>query len=127
MDSPNGDRLVRDGSLGATTRSGPAAAAAPTVAPGGAASPEVLDGWLGLVVGQYRLLDRVGQGGMGTVYKAVRDDDQFKKTVAIKMLRLGAQDPTGQQRFRGERQILASLEHPHICRLLDGGAWMPPG
>jgi serine/threonine protein kinase/tetratricopeptide (TPR) repeat protein len=112
---------------GATTRIAVAAMATPTVAPSGAAIPEVLDGWLGLVVGQYRLLDRVGQGGMGTVYKAVRDDDQFKKTVAIKMLRLGAQDPTGQQRFRGERQILASLEHPHICRLLDGGAWMPPG
>ena len=40
---------------------------------------------------------------------------------------MSAQDPAGQQRFRGERQILASLEHPQICRLLDGGAWVPPG
>ncbi len=85
------------------------------------------DEWLGLVVGHYRLLGRVGQGGMGTVYKAVRGDDQFNKTVAIKMLRLSGQDPSGQQRFLAERQILASLEHPHICRLLDGGSWVPPG
>jgi tetratricopeptide (TPR) repeat protein len=91
------------------------------------AADPAADGWLGLTVGHYRLLDRVGQGGMGTVYKAVRGDDQFNKTVAIKMLRLGGHNPPGQQRFRAERQILASLEHPHICRLLDGGSWMPPG
>ena len=94
---------------------------------GAVATHDSVDGWLGLAVGPYRLIGRVGQGGMGTVYKAVRDDDQFRKTVAIKMLRVGAQDAAGQQRFRAERQILASLEHPHICRLLDGGAWAPPG
>jgi serine/threonine protein kinase/tetratricopeptide (TPR) repeat protein len=83
--------------------------------------------WLGLRIGPYRLVSRVGEGGMGTVYRAVRDDDQFQKTVAIKLLRFGSQNPAGQQRFRGERQILASLEHPNISRLLDGGAWVPPG
>jgi hypothetical protein len=113
---------------GATTRAGFADATAPTVAQIGACSEnEVLNGWLGLSVGPYRLIGRLGQGGMGTVYKAVRADDQFKQTVAIKMLRVGVQDPAGRQRFRGERQILASLEHPHICRLLDGGEWVPPG
>ena len=101
-----------------------------TVRLGAAVTPgfeRVRDGWFGLTVGHYRLLGHVGRGGMGTVYKAVRSDDQFEKTVAIKMLRLGRGDPAGEQRFRGERQILASLEHPHICRLLDGGSWVPPG
>jgi tetratricopeptide (TPR) repeat protein len=104
--------------------------AATTIADGTGVRPavdQVRDEWLGLTVGHYRLLGRVGQGGMGTVYKAVRGDDQFEKTVAIKMLRLGGQDPAGEQRFRAERQILASLEYPHICRLLDGGSWVPPG
>jgi tetratricopeptide (TPR) repeat protein/tRNA A-37 threonylcarbamoyl transferase component Bud32 len=64
---------------------------------------------------------------MGAVFRAVRDDDQFQKTVAIKMLRFADGDPAMLQRFRHERQILASLEHPHIARLLDGGAWIPPG
>src|SRR5262245_29853484 len=118
---------VEDDEQGAITRFAFESAPTPTVAEVGVTAPEVQDSWLGLVVGSYRLLGRVGQGGMGTVYKAVRDDDQFRKIVAIKMLRLTAQDAAGQQRFRAERQILASLEHPNICRLLDGGAWTPPG
>ncbi len=83
--------------------------------------------FMGQRVGSYRLTGRIGQGGMGAVYRAVRDDDQFEKTVAIKMLRFPDGDPAVLQRFRHERQILASLEHPHIARLLDGGAWVPPG
>jgi tetratricopeptide (TPR) repeat protein len=85
------------------------------------------DGWVGQTLGHYRLLECIGQGGMGTVYKAVRGDDQFNKTVAVKIMRFAGQNPLGQQRFLAERQILASLEHPHICRLLDGGSWTPPG
>ena len=76
----------------------------------------------GLRLGEYRLTGRIGQGGMGAVYRAVRDDDQFQKTVAVKMLRFPDGDPAMLARFRQERQILASLEHPHIARLLDGGA-----
>src|SRR5271169_207555 len=83
--------------------------------------------FMGQRVGPYRLTGRIGQGGMGAVYRAVRDDDQFEKTVAIKMLRFPDGDPAILQRFRHERQILASLEHPNIARLLDGGAWNPPG
>lgn len=64
---------------------------------------------------------------MGTVYRAVRDDAHFQQTVAIKMLRCPYGDAVTLQRFREERQILASLEYPHIARLLDGGAWNPPG
>ena len=81
----------------------------------------------GVRVGAYRITGRIGQGGMGAVYRAVRDDDQFHKTVAIKMLRFTAGDEHLLQRFLRERQILASLEHPSIARLLDGGAWFPPG
>ena len=92
-----------------------------------AAERLVTPDFVGLRLGPYRLDRRIGQGGMGSVYRAVRDDDQFHKTVAIKMLRFPDGDPTMLQRFRQERQILASLEHPHIARLLNGGDWVPPG
>jgi serine/threonine protein kinase len=82
---------------------------------------------IGQRLGPYRLTGKIGQGGMGTVYRAVRDDDQFQQTVAIKMLRFAQGDSAASQRFRRERQILATLEHPHVARLLDGGAWIPPG
>src|SRR5262245_61586928 len=88
---------------GATTRVVSAGEAAPAAGDIAASLVEVQDGWLGVAVGPYRLLGRVGQGGMGSVYKAVRDDDQFKKTVAIKLLRVGVPDPLEQQRFRAER------------------------
>jgi tetratricopeptide (TPR) repeat protein len=80
-------------------------------------------GVIGQRVGQYRLAEWIGQGGMGTVYRADRDDDQFRQTVAIKILRFSPADPLASQRFRRERQILAGLEHPYIARLLDGGEW----
>src|SRR5262249_26318184 len=81
----------------------------------------------GMRVGPYRIEGRIGQGGMGAVYRAVRADDEFHKTVAIKMLRFHDDDEKLPRRFRQERQILASREHPHIARLLDGGAWKPVG
>lgn len=70
-------------------------------------------------IGAYRLLSEIGSGGMGSVYRAVRDDD-FHQEVAIKIVR-GLLGADGLRRFRVERQILASLEHPNIARLLDGG------
>jgi tetratricopeptide (TPR) repeat protein len=82
---------------------------------------------LGQNVGPYRLTGRIGQGGMGTVFRAVRADNQFQRTVAIKVLRFAHGDGTTLERFRYERQILAGLEHPHIARLLDGGEWNTPG
>jgi serine/threonine protein kinase/Tfp pilus assembly protein PilF len=84
-------------------------------------------GLIGQTVGAYRLTGVIGHGGMGTVYRAVRADDQFEKTVAIKVLRFPDGSPAELERFLRERQILASLEHPGIARLLDGGAWAPPG
>jgi non-specific serine/threonine protein kinase/serine/threonine-protein kinase len=71
--------------------------------------------------GPYRVLRQIGSGGMGAVYLGVRDDDQFRKRVAIKVVQTAETDEI-LRRFRHERQILASLEHPNIARLLDGGA-----
>jgi serine/threonine protein kinase/Flp pilus assembly protein TadD len=71
-------------------------------------------------IGPYRVLRELGHGGMGTVYLAARDDDQFQKTVAIKVVR-GLDSAEVVRHFRRERQILAGLEHPNVARLLDGG------
>lgn len=73
-------------------------------------------------VGPYRLIRRLGRGGMGQVYLGVRADDTFDKFVAIKLIRRGMDTEEILQRFRTERRILASLVHPNIARLLDGGA-----
>ena len=75
----------------------------------------------GTVIGAYRLIREIGSGGMGTVSLAVRDDDAFQKRVAIKVLRRGMDTDSIVRRFRHERQILASLQHPYIAGLLDGG------
>src|SRR5579859_5386113 len=79
------------------------------------------DTLLGTRVGTYKLVERIGDGGMGTVYRAERDDQQFTQVVAVKLVRAGLHDPELLKRLRTERQILALLEHPHIARLLDGG------
>jgi serine/threonine-protein kinase len=72
-------------------------------------------------IGAYRILREIGRGGMGTVYLAARADDTFQKLAAIKIIRYGLNPEEIAQRFRRERQILASLDHPNIARLLDGG------
>src|SRR5262245_37314278 len=73
-------------------------------------------------IGPYRLISLIGHGGMGAVYLGVRDDDQYQKQVAIKLLKRGMDTDFMLSRFRQERQILANLEHPFIARLIDGGA-----
>jgi serine/threonine protein kinase/Tol biopolymer transport system component/tetratricopeptide (TPR) repeat protein len=75
----------------------------------------------GTRIGAYRVDAQIGHGGMGTVYLATRADDEFQKQVAIKLIRMGGNDEVAIRRFRNERQILASLEHPYVARLLDGG------
>ena len=72
------------------------------------------------ILGPYRLLEPVGRGGMGVVYRAERADGEFDRQVALKLVHQGA-SPGRLGRFRRERQILASLDHPGIARLLDGG------
>jgi eukaryotic-like serine/threonine-protein kinase len=72
-------------------------------------------------LGPYRVLSRIGVGGMGAVFLAERDDEGLHKRVAIKMIPLSFADPEAVRRFQQERQILARLEHPHIARMLDAG------
>ncbi len=72
-------------------------------------------------IGPYRVERELGRGGMGVVLLASRADQQYRKQVAIKLLRPGHDGDQIFRRFQNERQILANLEHPNICRLLDGG------
>jgi serine/threonine protein kinase len=72
-------------------------------------------------IGPYQILETIAHEGMGTVYRSVRDDDAFRKTVALKLVRGGRQSDYFQRRFRQERQILAGLQHPNVATVLDGG------
>jgi eukaryotic-like serine/threonine-protein kinase len=72
-------------------------------------------------IGPYRILEEVGRGGMSVVYRAERSDGAFRRRVALKVLRGGLDGEELHARLSAERQILASLDHPNIARLLDGG------
>jgi len=76
---------------------------------------------IGRRIGVYEIKEEIGRGGMGEVYSAVRADGQYDKRVAIKLVRVGLDTPYLIERFRHERQILATLDHPNIARLHDGG------
>ncbi len=71
--------------------------------------------------GPYRLVRVLGRGGMGSVYLAERDDGEVEQRAAIKFLRFGGDGAGFRERFLRERQILATLNHPGIARLLDAG------
>ncbi len=77
---------------------------------------------IGEIVGHYRLVEVIGKGGMGSVYRGERTDEAFEKGVAVKLIDAGFHSADLIAHFRAERQILANLEHPNIARLLDGGA-----
>jgi serine/threonine protein kinase len=74
----------------------------------------------GVKIGPYRILGEAGRGGMGVVYRAVRDDD-YRQEVALKLVKRDVESGPLLSRFRQERQVLALLNHPNIARLLDGG------
>jgi non-specific serine/threonine protein kinase/serine/threonine-protein kinase len=76
---------------------------------------------IGSRIGAFRLVAPVGTGGMSAVFLAERDDGAFRQRVAIKLISAPLTHPATIRRFRAERQILASLRHPHIVTLLDGG------
>lgn len=82
---------------------------------------ELPDTLAGQRLGTYRILRKLGTGGMGDVYLAERADEEYQQQVAIKLVRAGAFSVQVQSRLRMERQILATLQHPNIARLLDGG------
>jgi eukaryotic-like serine/threonine-protein kinase len=77
---------------------------------------------IGERIGIYRIVREIGRGGMGSVYLAMRDDLEYRKEVALKVVKRGMDTAEVLKRFRSERQILANLEHPYIARLLDGGS-----
>jgi serine/threonine-protein kinase len=76
---------------------------------------------VGQRLGPWAVVREIGRGGMGTVYEAFRADDQYRKRVAVKTLTRASDGGTVARRFQQERQILASLDHPHIATLIDGG------
>jgi serine/threonine-protein kinase len=111
------DLLGRVGDAREFLESPPAAAAAAVIA-------EVHQGsepGAGQRIGAYAIVREVGRGGMSRVFLARRADGHFEQHVALKLLRPGLDTEIDRARFRAERQILASLNHPNIARLLDGG------
>lgn len=73
-------------------------------------------------IGSWRLLRRIGAGGMGEVFEAVREGQGFQQRAAIKRLAFGLGGPAAIERFEAERRFLARLEHPGIARIIDGGS-----
>src|SRR4051794_5177867 len=75
----------------------------------------------GEIVDRYRIIREIGRGGMGAVFLAERADDEYKKQVALKLIKRGTDTDAVLRHFRNERQILAGFDHPNIARLFDGG------
>src|SRR5262245_37424979 len=74
----------------------------------------------GTVIGAYKLLEQIGEGGMGTVWMA-QQSEPVKRVVALKLIKAGMDSKQVIARFEAERQALALMEHPNIARVLDGG------
>lgn len=119
---------VRDAELASEVASllqaheGPSFLESPVAAIG--AEPRWADSksWEGRVLGAYRVVEQIGEGGMGAVYRGVRTDGLFDRPVAVKAIRSSLSTEYFLRRFENERRILARLDHPNISRLLDGGA-----
>ncbi len=90
-------------------------------APMAAAFAAPADTMAGRSLGAYRIIRRIGRGGMGSVYLAERADDLYRRRVAVKTVTAGLVDEDTLRRFQNERQTLAALDHPNIIKLLDGG------
>ena len=94
----------------------------PVTAMEDALSERLAERWIGRTLGAYQLAEPLGQGGMGQVFLAHRADQTFSKRVAVKIFAAGLVTDELVAGFRRERQILATLEHPNIARLIDGGS-----
>ena len=86
----------------------------------GSMEEAVADALVGRRLGAYRLVRQIGRGGMGVVYEAQRDDQEFDRRAAVKVLPVWRSASFG-ERFRFERRVLAGLDHPGIARLIDAG------
>src|SRR5450755_3618568 len=89
--------------------------------PGDLFPDDMEEPFVGRQFGAYQLISEIGRGGLGAVYLAARANDEYRKQVAIKVIRRGLDTDDIIRRFRNERQILAQLDHPNIARLIDGG------
>jgi eukaryotic-like serine/threonine-protein kinase len=107
------EALLEEGA--AASREGFLERGAPTLTPPAPAS------LAGQAIGAYTLVSPIGQGGMGTVWRAQRSDGRFKGLAAVKLLNAELVGRSGEERFRREAAILARLTHPHIARLTDAG------
>jgi len=83
---------------------------------------DAVDTWVGRTIGDWRLTERLGLGGMGAVFLVARVDKQYEQTAALKIMGAQLLDANAAARFRAERQILANLNHPNIATLIDGGS-----
>jgi len=93
----------------------------PAVVNGPDGCPPSTNARIGRRIGDYQIVEEIGIGGMGEVYRAFRADDQYRKEVALKLVRAGQDSKFVVARFKNERQVLANLDHSNIARLLDGG------
>src|SRR5579863_6914595 len=107
------DTFLEDGAMDA---------AAQVLAANGEPNPLDSSRWTGRLVGSYRIVAKVASCGMGDVYRATRADGTFDKQVAVKLIQGARSTDYFLSRFQNERQILATLDHPYIARLLDGGS-----
>ena len=112
------ESLLRAHDAGPTFLATPAIMAQPAAA---TAAAGATSDWSGRVLGLYRIVEKVGQGGMGDVYRAMRADGLYQRPVAVKLIRASVNQAYFVHRLAHERSVLARLDHPHITRLLDGG------
>ncbi len=82
---------------------------------------EKAESYIGKDIGEYNIVREIGVGGMGIVFEAARQSEDFSQVVALKILKRGMDSDAMLRRFRHERQILANLEHQNIAHLIDGG------
>jgi len=103
------------------------ASAAPRATPASSGDDEAessraeADALLDTRLGPFRLVERIGRGGMGVVYRGVREGEDFAQEVAVKLVRRGFDFDDVHARFLRERRILARLDHPNLARFIDGG------
>jgi WD40 repeat protein/serine/threonine protein kinase len=84
------------------------------------ATSGVIDAAVGTEIGRYRILEKLGEGGFGSVFVA-EQRDPVKRRVALKVIKLGMDSRQVVARFEAERQALAMMDHPNIARVFDGG------
>lgn len=110
-----------DGLLAAEQEAGTEFLKKPAEVPEAVSDSPAPNSRIGRRLGPYQIVEEIGVGGMGEVYRAFRADDQYRKQVAIKLVRIGQDSTFVISRFKNERQVLANLDHPNIARLIDGG------